>query len=144
MAAMVQVKGLREVQWALRKVDKDIPKGLRQELLPAARKVQDDIRSRVPMQSGKARGSVRARASQRGASIAVGGNSAPYYPWLDFGGSTGKGHKPGVSGSGSVKRDMPKGGRYLYPAIAANEDMLEKAATDAVVNLAKRAQFEVK
>ncbi len=148
MAAAVQVRGLREVRNAARKVDKDIPKGLRAELLPIAQKVQGRVRSKVPVLKGDARDSVRARASQRGAAIAFGGNAAPHFPWLDFGGSTGKGHRPGAAWSGSVRRDWlgrPFGeGRYVYPAINEMTPEIEDAANDAVINLAKAAGFEVK
>lgn len=147
MAAAVQVRGLREVRNAARKVDKDIPKGLRRELLPVAQKVQGRIRSKVPYLKGDARESVKARASQRGAAIAFGGNTAPYFPWLDFGGTTGKGHRPGAAYSGSVKRPWmgrPGDGRYVYPSIAEMTPEIEQAANDAVINLAKAAGFEVK
>lgn len=148
MAAAVQVRGLREVRNAARKVDKDIPKGLRQELLPVARSVQRRVQSKVPYLKGDARSSVKARASQRGAAIAFGGARAEYFPWLDFGGSTGKGHRPGVADSGSVKRPWMKPpfpeGRYVYPSINELTPEIEEAANDAVMNLARAAGFEVR
>lgn len=148
MGAVVQVRGLREVTSALRAVDKELPKGLREEFLPIARRVADDASSRVPRRSGDAAGSVKPRASQRGAGIAFGGNAAPYFPWLDFGGTTGKGHRPGVGGSGSVERDWlgrPRGeGRYVYPAIRDNEDGIIQAAGDAPVNLARKHGLEAR
>lgn len=146
MAATVQVRGLREVVTAFRRVDKGIPRGLRSEFLPIAQQVQSDIQRRVPVLKGNARASVKARASQRGAAIAFGGDKAPYFPWLDFGGTTGKGHRPGAAYSGSVKRPWmgrPGDGRYVYPAIADNEAEIEAAATDAVLNVARIAGFEV-
>lgn len=148
MAAGVDVRGLREVGAALRKVDKDLPKQIRVELQPIAAEVAAAVRAKVPRRTGKAQASVRPRSSQRGAAVAVGGQAAPYYPWLDWGGSTGPGHRPGVAGSGAVKRPWlgkPGGdGRYLYPAIAEKSDDIEKAAEAAVVNVAKRAQLGVK
>lgn len=142
--AAVQVKGLREVASALRSVDKALPKQLREEFLPIARQVAGDAASRVPRDSGKAARSIKPRASQRGAGIAFGGPSAPHYPWLDFGGSTGKGHRPGVADSGSVKRDFIPGGRYVYPAIMANEEDIVQAAGDAPVNLARKHGLEAR
>lgn len=148
MAAAIEVRGLREVQSAFRKVDKDLPKGLRTEFLGIAQDVQHGIQAKVPRRTGHAAGSVRARASQRGAGIAFGGQAAPYFPWLDFGGSTGKGHRPGVSESGSVKRLPWMGtsgeGRYVYPTISEKRADIEKAAEDAVMNVAKSAGLETK
>lgn len=152
MSAAIEVRGLREVTSAFRKVDKDIPKGLRAQFLPIAQRVASGAASKANADfknpTGKAVGSIRPRASQRGAAIAFGGTAAPYFPWLDFGGSTGKGHRPGASWSGSVKRDWmgrPVGeGRYIYPAISEQSDEIEKAAEDAVLNVAKAAQLEVK
>jgi hypothetical protein len=144
MDVKVEVTGLNQLVRAFKQVDADIPKGLRVEMLGIARMVAGDIQRRVPHQSGRAARSVRPRASPRGAGIAFGGNAAPYYPWLDFGGSTGKGHRPGVGWSGSVERDMPDGGRYVYPTIKDNGPKIEQAAGDAVINAAKRAQFEAR
>lgn len=164
MAAAVQVRGLREVQSAFRKVDKDIPNKMKGELLSIAQEVRNDIRAKVPTFSGRsqnegkgkwkrsspgaARESVKARASQRGAAIAFGGETAPYFPWLDFGGSTGKGHRPNRPWSGSVVREWqgrPFGdGRYVYPTIAEKHDDISNAVGDAAVKVAKSAGFEVR
>lgn len=142
---VVKVSGIREAARAFRKVDKDIPKQLRTEFLPIARDVVSGIQSKAPRgKTGRARASVKPRSSQRGAAVAVGGNAAPYYPWLDFGGSTGKGHKPGRPWSGSVKREMPPKGRYLYPTIEEQRAKIERAAEDAVVNVARLNGFGVR
>lgn len=146
--AVVQVRGLKEVQKALKAIDKDLPKGLRTEFLVVARAVVGTAQRDVPRRTGAAASSIRPRASQTGAGIAFGGNAAPYFPWLDFGGSTGKGHRPGVKDSGSVKRDWlgnPAGeGRYVYPAIRAHEDDIVDAAGDVPVKLAKRNGLEAR
>lgn len=144
--AEIEVRGLREVQLAFRQIDKEIPKGLRAELLPIAGMVVAGVQQKVPFVTGAAARSVRPRASQRGAGIAFGGNAAPYFPWLDFGGTTGKGHRPGQRYSGSVKREWlgrPADGRYVYPTIEEHRDEIEKAVEEAVVAIAKRIQFEV-
>lgn len=145
--AEIQVRGLREVQSAFRKVDKELPKAFKQEFLGIAQKVVGGVQQKVPKVTGAAAGSVRPRATQRGAGIAFGGNAAPYFPWLDFGGTTGKGHRPGAAYSGSVKRPWlgrPGDGRYVYPTIEEHRREIEQAAEDAVLNVAKHAQFEVK
>lgn len=142
MGAAIEVRGLREVQSAFRQIDKDLPKELRDEFRGIAVAVAADAARRVPHRTGKAAASIRPRATQRSAGLAFGGRAAPYFPWLDFGGSTGKGHRPGVGGSGSVKRPVLSGGRYVYPAIEDNEDAIIQAAGDAVVTLARKNGLE--
>jgi len=147
VGAAIEVRGLREVQSAFRKVDKDLPKELRVEFKAIAEDVATGIRAKVPQLTGHAAASVRPRASQRGAAIAFGGNAAPYFPWLDFGGTTGKGHRPGVAYSGSVKRDWkgrPGDGRYVYPTITERSKDIEQAAEDAVMKVAHNAGLETK
>ena len=85
---------------------------------------------------------------RRRAQPTFGGTAAPYFPWLDFGGTTGKGHQPGVKGSGSVERLPWMGtsgeGRYVYPAIRDNEAGIVEAAGDAPVNLARKHGLEAR
>jgi hypothetical protein len=82
---------------------------------------------------------VRALATQESASVAAGGAKAPYYAFLDFGGSTGRGHVAGVPDSGSVKREwFGRGGsgagegRYLYPAIREMGEVIAHETGEAV------------
>lgn len=133
MDVSVKITGLRELGRAFRQMDVDLPKELKAEFLPVAQRVVGVVQQRMPHRSGRAQGSVKARASARGASIAAGGRAAPYYQWLDFGGSVGRNR--------SVKRTMPKGGRYIYPAIAESRDEIVKGADEAVAKVARSAGF---
>lgn len=146
-APVIQVRGLREVSNALRKVDREIPKGFRGAFLPIAQRVVNVVQQNVPYLTGRAARSVTARASQRAAAISFGGASAPHFPWLDFGGTVGRGHMPGQAWSGSVKRPWagrPLGsGRYVYPAIEDQSEEILAAAEDAVMSAARAAGFEV-
>ncbi len=67
-------------------------------------------------------------------------------PWLDFGGSVGRGHKPGVAWSGATRRDWmgrPVGeGRYVYPAISGEREATIVAVEEAIVEAARGAGFE--
>lgn len=143
MTPGVKVQGLREVVSALREADAEAPKRLREHLLPVARLVASRIASKVPRDEGDAAASLSARAGQRGASVAFGGSSAPYFPWLDYGGSVGKGHRPGVPWSGSVTRPWMPGGRYVYPTIAEHRDEIAEAALDAMAAAATGAGLKV-
>lgn len=143
MTPGVRVRGLREVVAALREADAEVPKRLREHLLPIARLIVAGTATKVPRGTGSAAGSLSARAGQRGASVAFGGASAPYFPWLDYGGSVGKGHRPGVPWSGSVTRPWMPGGRYVYPTIAEHRDEIAQAALDAVSRAATDAGLRV-
>lgn len=144
----VEVRGIRELSTAFRQVDREASAELKARFLDIARKVVNTAQGKMPHDSGKAQASVKPKGSDRGASIAFGGTAAPYMPWLDFGGSVGKGHKPGLAWSGSVKRDWrgaPSGsGRYVYPAISERRTETEQAALDAMTAAAKGAKFEVR
>jgi hypothetical protein len=144
----VKITGLRELTAAFKKLDAELPKELKGSFLVVARHVVGAAQQRMPFVSGRAAGSVKARASTRGASIAFGGTAAPYMPWLDFGGSVGRGHKPGVGGSGSIKRPWlgaphSPAGRYVYPAIAEAKPETEAAVDAAVKHAAFSAGFDI-
>lgn len=142
----VQVRGLAELRKAFRDVSKDIPKEMGRAFKAVAETVAGRARAKVPSRSGRAASSIVARGSQRGAAIAFGGTRAEYFPWLDFGGSVGRGHKPGQAWSGAIKREwmgLPNGqGRYVYPAIRQSRPEIEQAADAAIVAAARRAEFD--
>jgi hypothetical protein len=145
----VRIVGLAEVNRALRQVaDKVGGDGLKAALLGIAGKVATSARGKVPAGgSGKAAGSIQPHSTSRGASISFGGQAAPYMPWLDFGGSVGRGHVSGQAWSGAIKRDWmgrPVGeGRYVYPAISGAREETVQAVLNAIVEAALAADFEV-
>jgi hypothetical protein len=150
MAAVIQVRGINELSRAWRAVDADIPKRTRLAMLAIARMVVGTAQQKATADfkhpTGQAASSVRPRATRRGAGIAFGGQAAPYFPWLDFGGTVGRGHRPGVKGSGSIERDWrgtPFGsGRYVYPAIFEHDDDIKRMAEEAVMDANRAAGFE--
>lgn len=135
MAEPIQIQGLRQFQRALKEMDAGLPKQIRLVFNGAMKVVTDDATSRMPRKSGRAVASVKARSSQREARIAIGGNRAPYVPWLDFGGKTGP--------QGSVVRPFIREGRYLWPALTRKRDEIEKIMTEGLVGLAGDAGLEV-
>jgi hypothetical protein len=102
----VRVDGLAQFSRNLKKLDSDLPKALRLALNQSAELVVTGAQGNVPSRSGKARRSIRAASTRTEARVRAGGNRAPYYPWLDFGGRVGRGK--------SVRRPFLKDGRYLY------------------------------
>lgn len=129
----ISVSGLAEFQKALRDMDKALPKQLRVALNQAAELVINYAKPKVPTRSGRAARSLKVRSSQKQARIAAGGRTAPYYPWLDFGGTTPQGGR----------RPFYTQGRYVYPALAANRDEIQKVLEVALTDLAKNAGLDV-
>lgn len=140
----VQVKGLAQLRRAFLQIEGNEKGAFKAAFTPIAEQVAGQVRSKVPHVSGRAAGSVQARPTDRGAKIVAGGREAPYYHFLDFGGSTGKGHRHGVSFSGSVKRPFIKKGRYLFPTLEEARDEVGEAAGDAIMELARKAGFQVR
>lgn len=138
----IEVRGIRQLQSALKKIDSELAGELKVSFRKIAETVVSHTQSKVPHRSGRAASSIKAKSSSRGASIAVGGTAAPYYPFLDFGGSTGRGHSPGRAGSGVIKRSFIQGGRYLYPTIAADNQHIKEEVDNVLERLAKSAGFE--
>jgi hypothetical protein len=140
------VKGIPELSRALKDVDAALYKELRLGMKAIADHVVGVAQQRMPYRTGTAAASVRPRATAKGAAVAFprGGDrgNPDYYPWLDFGGSTGRGHVVGQAWSGSIIRDMPKGGRYVYPAIAESRDYIGRTVYDLIEGVAHRAGFE--
>lgn len=133
--AVIQVAGLKEFQRGLRKLDADLPKALRVALNGCSDFLISKTTPLIPKRSGAAARSLKARSTRTQVRIAVGGRSAPYYPWLDFGGRTGKG--------GSVVRPFYTEGRYLYPTLRKNRDDFTKIMTGAIVAIADGAGIDV-
>jgi len=131
----IKIAGIRDFQKQLKAMDRDLPKQLRIALNSASQLVIDYAKPKVPSRSGRARSSLKVRSSQREARIAAGGTRAPYYPFLDFGGSVGPGK--------SVHRPFYTEGRYIYPGLRLNRDKITEQLETALTELAKSAGLEV-
>lgn len=129
----IRITGIREFQKALKDMDKELPKQLRVALNAASQLVVDYAVPRVPTKTGRARRSLKVRSSQREARVAAGGRTAPYYAWLDFGGTLPRGGK----------RPFYTQGRFVYPGLAANRDEIQSALEVALTDLARHAGLEV-
>jgi hypothetical protein len=136
MSVKIEVKGLREFQSALKQMDSGLPKQLRITLNKASELVIDYAQARMPSRTGRARGSLKARSSQREARVALGGRRAPYAPWLDFGGQGRVKGRP-------APREFRRGGRYVYPGLEVNRAEVTELMSQALTDLAKSAGLEV-
>jgi hypothetical protein len=135
MEPKVGIKGLAEFQRGLKKLDSEAPKQLRIGLNSAADLLIDKTRPEIPSKTGAARASLKARSTRASARIGVGGKRAPYYPWLDFGGKTGR--------NKSVDRPFYKAGRYLYPTLGKVRPLILAGLDDSLRAVARNAGLEV-
>ena len=132
----IHLKGLKEFQGALREVDRKLGPELRKTLNQVAEVVASAARPLVPVQSGKAVGSIKAGSTQRAAQIKAGGAKVPYYQWLDFGGHVGR--------NKSIARPFYTIGRYLYPTAKEKRPETERKLDEVLRQLATSAGFDTK
>lgn len=135
MEAKISVEGLAEFNRGLRQLNKEAPKGLRLALNEAADLLITKTRPLIPRRSGKAAGSLKAKSTRTSARVSVGGRRAPYYPWLDFGGKTGR--------NKSVAREFYKEGRYLYVTLRKERPAIQDKLQQALVGVARDAGLDV-
>jgi hypothetical protein len=154
----IRVDGLREFTRNLKRLDSNLPKMVRIALNEAAGLVADDAARLVPRRSGRAARSLRARSTRTEARVTGGGPRAVYYPFLDFGGTVGRGKRAAVAvgrgrrrtadqaaRGGSVKRPFYADGRYLYPTYYRHRDSgrFQAVLSTALVDVARQAGIGV-
>lgn len=135
MIEPIRISGLREFNRDLRKLNADLPKALRVAHNEGAEFIAALARAGVPVRTGRARGTVKARSTRTLSRVQGGSNRAPYYPWLEYGGRVGRRR--------SVHRPYRKAGRYIYPAFSGNYQRLTEILTDALLDVARRAGVEI-
>lgn len=131
----IAVEGLSDLNRSLRRVDSEAPKALRLALNDAADIVIRKVQQGIPRRTGKAVNSIKAASTRTSVRVRIGGSRAPYYPWLDWGGKTGKGKK--------TVRPFIREGRYLYPTLRTERTRFEAALTAALAGLARDAGLDV-
>lgn len=132
----ITVAGLREFRKALRDVEAGFGRQLRVVLNGAAGIVVTYAQSHIEVKSGRARASIKARSTERTATVAIGGARAPYTPWLDFGGEGRRKGRP-------TKRPFIKEGRYVYRGLRVHSDDITQTMTDGLIELGRSAGLEV-
>lgn len=135
MAEAIRIEGLAQFRAGLKRMDKDLPKGIRIALNGVVDIVVDDARPRIPRRTGRAAASLKSQSTQSKARIKAGGSRAPYFPWLDFGGRTGR--------NKSQVRPFFKKGRYVWLSFADKRTEVTKALEGAMVDVAKGAGLDV-
>lgn len=140
LKAGIKVDGLPELQRALKDLDPALAKALKVELKDVAESVMHDAQNDMPVKSGRALESMKAGADIAGPYVAGGKKSVPYYGWLDFGSRTPIKGRPRSVGPWKGTGAGPKKGRFIFPAIDRNRDVIERKSTDAFEK-AKREAF---
>lgn len=131
----VAVEGLADFNRALRRVNTDAPKALRIALNSVADLVIAEARPDIPRRSGAAAASLKAASTRTSIRIRAGGARAPYFPWLDFGGKTGRG--------GSIVRPYLSEGRYVYPTLRRERGRFDERLKAALQDVANGAGLEL-
>lgn len=136
MEQRIQVIGLRDLQKELKRLSDtgEWTSELREANKSGAEIVAARARSLAPVRTGRLRDSIRAKASQRDASVAGGGARVPYFGWIDFGGTIRLKHRRRV-----IKRPFIKEGRILYRALSQEREQVVRHYEGAVSDLLKRA-----
>jgi HK97 gp10 family phage protein len=106
----VQVEGLDDLRKNLRKLDKDLAKGLTKIHKALAEPVADKARARAPRRTGKLAGSVKPSGTQRAALIRAGVGLKPY-------------NYAGISEYGGYPGAYP-GHPFMIPTIEAESDRI--------------------
>src|SRR5688500_14053726 len=89
MSEAIRVEGLKPFVKSLKALDRDLPKAMRHANNAVASVVVDAAGPKIPVRSGKARRSLKAKSTRTAVRVSAGGKRVAYYGWLDFGGSTG-------------------------------------------------------
>ena len=129
----IQIEGMKELEANLRKLSPGTARAFDAEMAGIAREIADAVRRQMPDKSGTARASVRSSVEGGNIVILAGGPEAPYYPWLDFGGTL----RPVGLRWNTQHRPFFKEGRWIYPTIARRRPAIYLAGT-AAVERAKR------
>lgn len=144
--AGVTVRGLRDLQKALRELDKTYPRELRVVNKDAAEIVASGARSKAQSLGGvhaKSAPSIKAAAQQRQAGVSIGGPRWPYAIGAEFGGGKyGKGNP--TPGGGYTTQFPPWRGRgtgagyFLFPTIRRDIPRIEEHYERALDALARK------
>lgn len=134
LIAPIRIDGLAQFSRALRKLDADAPKGLRLAFNEAADVVIAHVRPKIPKRSGRAARSLKAKSTRTQARVGVGGPSAPYYPWLDFGGRVGRRKR--------TVRPFIKEGRYLFPGLSESHRDVQRVLERTLSGVVRAAGLE--
>lgn len=135
MAESIRIDGLDEFQSSISALGRELPNAVRMALGDATDLIADDARRNVARRTGAAAGSVRVVTSDGASTVTAGGPRAPYFGWLDFGGTVGRG--------GSVRRPFLPDGRYVYNAFVRHRGEFDELGDEVLTGAARAAGMEL-
>lgn len=130
----IEVRGLKELHRRLKDADAGMGREVTKVNKYAANLLADEARPRYPRRSGALQRSVRARATGTAARVAVGGKTAPYAGWIEFGGTIAPRGAP-------VHRTRVPTGRVLYPTLARQRARIIEGYADALEDVLRRVDL---
>lgn len=123
---VVEVRGVKELNRALRKLDGDLPNALKVGFLAIARASVPSLAASISQRTGTLAGTVRAGATKKTALVRIGKASVPYAGSAIFGG-----YPPG--------RPYDPQGRGLFAAARGLEPTAFVAANHLIDEVARKA-----
>lgn len=161
----LHVEGLSALLRNLGRVSPQAKKELRAAAKKAGDRLASGAAAKVPKRTGRTARSLKAKLSGNDVLVSGGGSKAEYYPWLDFGGTVGRGRKSTTTitlftdrtgrvrlrsrtdrarKTGSAVRPFIKGGRYLYPTLSQVQPLMRADMQQAVKDACRSAGLEVR
>jgi phage gpG-like protein len=132
----IKIEGLKELRRDLKTIEQGLPRELGRTMKIAVQPVARLAASLAQKKTGALAASVKASVAGTNAAIR---SRLPYANVQAWGGTTGRGHKPGVGGSGSVK---VKGSLFPEKAAEAGADTFLEQLADGVDGLLTRHGFK--
>lgn len=125
----VRARGLDEVRRAFKRAEELTPDLAQEVSKEAAELALSWARGEIPQRTGNAASTLKVIRLGRQFGLQGGdATTAPYYPWLDFGGRVGRRH--------SVVRQYLDSGRYIYPGfvntLGQAENVMERALSKMI------------
>lgn len=136
-SVQIRIEGLSELRRALKDMDGALPKVLRVALNKAVSTVTSDAARRIPKRTGRTAATIKGASTQTKARVRGGGNRAPHFGWLDFGG------KRVGRGGGVAERQFRDEGRYIWKSFKDNRKNVMEALQEALRETARQAGLEV-
>lgn len=131
----LKVTGLGDLQKAVATLGPAGERELYAVMGSASKLIVAAARPLVPERTGRARGSLKVVPSNKKIAIQAGGDVAPYFGWLDFGGRVGR--------KKHTWRTRTDGGRYVYPTYHRHVDDIDKLMQAAIKRITAAAGLEM-
>jgi hypothetical protein len=141
MQVGLEVSGLKELRAALKKLDTEQLKALRDGLKKAGDIVAGDARVKASLFSKRAAATIRATAGGNTVYVQGGKAKLPWYGWADFGSRKPVSGNPRSVGPWAGSGKGPTHGRFIYKARDDKFDDVVKAVAEALDASIKQAGF---